>query len=83
MRKLDADGVTEDQVGPWVEEGAAGYGAAMFRQRGRPGRGAKAARVVSVRLTEEELEMLMTRARREGLSQSQAIRVALTAWSAA
>lgn len=71
--------ITEDQIASWSEEAEAGYDVAAFqkRGRGRPGRGAKPAMVVAVRLMPDELALLDSRAASEGKTRSQVIREAL------
>lgn len=73
--------VDESQVDEWAAEAEAGYDVEELRTRwGRAPRGASAAQVVPVRLTEVELAAVMARAEREGLNRSEAIRAALDAW---
>jgi len=74
--------VDESQVDEWVAEAEAGYDVEELRSRwGRAPRGATAAQVIPVRLTEDELAAVMARAEREGLNRSEAIRAALDAWA--
>ncbi|KQV06628.1 ribbon-helix-helix protein, CopG family [Leifsonia sp. Root112D2] len=74
--------IDESQVDEWVAEAEAGYDVDTLRARwGRVPRGATAAQVIPVRLTEGELAALMARAKREGLNRSEAIRAALDGWS--
>lgn len=71
--------VSDDQLQKWAHEAEVGYDVAELtrRSRGRPGRGAEPAQVVSVRLTADELEALDAAAKRHDLSRSEAIRAAL------
>jgi predicted DNA binding CopG/RHH family protein len=74
--------VAESQVDEWVAEAEAGYDVEQLRTRwGRTPRGASAAQVIPVRLTDHELAAVMARAEREGLNRSEAIRAALDAWA--
>ena len=74
--------VDESQVDEWVSEAETGYDVAQLRARwGRAPRGAEAAQVIPVRLTDDELAAVMVRAEREGLNRSEAIRAALDAWA--
>lgn len=80
-RIIQGHEVDESQVDGWVAEAEAGYDVHKLRARwGRAPRGASAAQVIPVRLTENELAALMARAEREGLNRSEAIRAALEAW---
>lgn len=81
-RTMQGREVAESQVDEWVAEAEAGYDVDTLRARwGRAPRGATAAQVIPVRLTEGELAALMARAEREGLNRSEAIRAALDGWS--
>jgi hypothetical protein len=74
--------VDESQVDEWVAEAETGYDIDQLRARwGRVPRGAAAAQVIPVRLTTDELAAVMSRAEREGLNRSEAIRAALDAWA--
>ena len=52
----------------------------MLLRRGRPGRGALPATVVTVRLTAEELDNLTKAAKARDMNRSEAIRQALNQW---
>ena len=81
-RKIGGKDVSESQIDEWVSEAEAGYDVDELRTRwGRAPRGASAAQVIPVRLTDDELAAVMARAKREGLNRSEAIRAALDAWS--
>lgn len=83
-RKIDGTDVSEDQIDEWVQEAEEGYDPDWLKSRmGRPTRAGQAARVIPVRLTEDELKAVMVRADREHLNRSEAIRRALAEWSAA
>lgn len=84
-RRMYGREVSEAEVDAWVAEAEAGYDVDMLRKRmgGRPGRGNEPSQVVPVRLTVEELEAVMERAKREHLNRSEAIRAALAEWSRA
>ncbi|MWV49448.1 ribbon-helix-helix protein, CopG family [Rathayibacter sp. VKM Ac-2803] len=73
--------VTEEQIAAWAAEAERGFDvdALKKRGRGRPGRGAEASQVVTVRLTAEELAALDKRAAREQKSRSDVIRDAIAA----
>jgi Ribbon-helix-helix protein, copG family len=74
--------VDESQIDEWVTEAEAGYDVDSLRARwGRAPRGPSAAQVIPVRLTQDELAALMSRAEREGLNRSEAIRAASAGWS--
>lgn len=75
---------TEGQIQQWADQADAGYDVAEMKRRGRgrPGRGASPMQVVAVRLTTEELQALDAAAQRNALTRSEAIRVALTRYSA-
>ena len=76
--------VTEEQIASWAAEAAAGYDIQELRKRGRgrPGRGAEPAQVVTLRLTSAELAVIDARAARENKSRSEVIREALAASAA-
>ena len=75
---------TEEQIQQWADEADAGYDVADLKRRGRgrPGRGAAPMQVVAVRLTTEELQALDAAAQGNALTRSEAIRAALTRYSA-
>lgn len=76
--------VTEEQISEWAAEAEVGYDYVRLKRRGRgrPGRGAKPAQVVTLRLTSEELAALDARAEREQKSRSELIREAIAAYAA-
>lgn len=83
-RMVNGQEISEEQVDAWVDEAERGYDPEWLRGRvGRPTRGGAPARVVPVRLTDEELAAVMAKAEREHLNRSEAIRRALAEWSAA
>jgi len=69
--------VTEEQIALWAAEAEAGYEVTELKKRGRPGRGAEASQIVTLRFTPAELAVLDERAKREGKSRSEVIRSAL------
>ncbi|MDC4232323.1 ribbon-helix-helix domain-containing protein [Actinomyces sp. B33] len=71
--------VTEEQIQAWADEAESGYDYAALKKRGkgRPGRGAAASHVIALRLTEEEIQALDSRAKEEGTTRSDVIRKAL------
>lgn len=81
-RIIQGHEVDETQVDEWVAEAEAGYSPDQLRTRwGRSPRGTSPSQVIPVRLTTDELAAVMTRAEREGLNRSEAIRAALDAWA--
>ena len=81
-RIIQSHKIDESQVDDWVAEAEVGYDVDQLRVRwGRAPRGAAAAQVIPVRLTEDELAAVMARAEKEGLNRSEAIRAALDAWT--
>lgn len=76
--------VTQEQIAAWASEAEAGYDVAALKKRGRgrPGRGAQASQVVTLRLTVEELAVIDARAEREGKTRSELIREALATFAA-
>lgn len=82
-RRIHERDVTEAEVDQWVAEAEAGYDVEELRKRtvGRPVRGSEASQVVPVRLTPEELDAVMARAKKEKLNRSEAIRAAISEWS--
>ncbi len=80
-RTINGEPVSEAQVQAWADEAEAGYDVDELKRRwGRPPRAEQATRVVSIRFSEDELADLMTRAQREGLDRSSAIRAAVQQW---
>ncbi|MEF2976203.1 ribbon-helix-helix domain-containing protein [Subtercola sp. YIM 133946] len=81
---IDGVPVTEEQIASWVVEAEAGYDVEVLKKRGRgrPGRGAEASQVVTLRLTVGELEAIDAKAEREGKTRSDVIREALLAFAA-
>ena len=77
--------ISDAQIEEWVAEAEAGYDVDVLKKRlgGRPARGAQSSQVVPVRLTEAELNAVMTKAAAKNLNRSEAIRQALAAWAAA
>ncbi|NMB21902.1 MAG: ribbon-helix-helix protein, CopG family [Corynebacterium sp.] len=71
--------VAEEMIDEWAAEAEAGFDVDALRKRGRgrPGRGASASQVISLRLTAAEIAALDARALREGKSRSEIIRDAL------
>lgn len=79
METLNGEPVSEAQIQAWAEEAERGYDYASMKKRGRgrPGRGSRPTQVVALRLTEEELKVLDSRAEAEGKTRSSVIRDAL------
>ena len=74
--------VSDEQVQAWADEAEAGYDVDELQKRwGRPPRAGRASRVIPTRFSDEELEELMARAKREGLDRSAAIRAAVREWA--
>lgn len=82
-RRIHEREVSEAEVDQWVKEAESGYDVEDLRKRvlGRPSRGSEASQVVPVRLTPEELDAVMARAKKEKLNRSEAIRAAISEWS--
>lgn len=71
--------VTTEMIENWAAEAEAGFDVELMKKRGRgrPGRGASASQVISLRLTEAEIATLDARATKEGKTRSEIIREAL------
>ena len=71
--------VTDKQLDAWVAEAERGYDPQELKKRGRgrPGRGSEPAKVVAVRLTQEELTNLDRVAAKEKVTRSELIRRAI------
>ena len=71
--------VTDKQLDAWVAEAERGYNPQELKKRGRgrPGRGSEPAKVVAVRLTQEELTNLDRVAAKEKVTRSELIRRAI------
>jgi putative regulatory protein len=83
-RTIQGREISDAQVQAWADEAEAGYDVDELRKRwGRPPRAGSASRVVATRFSDEELAELMTRADREGLDRSAAIRAAVHEWARA
>lgn len=70
---------TDKQLDAWVAEAERGYNPQELKKRGRgrPGRGSEPAKVVAVRLTQEELTNLDRVAAKEKVTRSELIRRAI------
>ena len=68
--------ITDEQIAQWVNEAERGYDvqALKKRGRGRPGRGAEPGRVIAIRVTPQEIEILDQRAAEDKLTRSEFIR---------
>lgn len=74
--------ITDAQVQAWANEAEAGYDVDQLQKRwGRPPRAESTSQVVPTRFSEAELAELMTRAQREGMDRSAAIRAAVRQWA--
>ena len=81
-RIIQGQEVSDEQVQAWADEAAAGYDVIALQKRwGRPPRAGRASQVVPTRFSDEEIAELMTRAEREGLDRSAAIRAAVREWA--
>ena len=80
MKTMQGKPISDDQVNQWVDEAERGYDPETLSRRGRPGRGSMPATVVTVRLTEEELNELTKTAKARDLNRSEAIRQAVNQW---
>lgn len=77
MRTINGKPVSEDQIDAWVTEAEQGYDVETLRRRGRKPRNEDAAKVISIRLSPDEISNLDKYAAANGWSRSQAIREAL------
>lgn len=77
MRKINDKEVSEQQVDRWVAEAEEGYSDEILTKRGRKTRGVGPSRVIPVRLTEAEVQQLDTYAANQGMTRSDAIRLAV------
>lgn len=77
MRTINGKPVSEDQIDAWVTEAEQGYDVETLRRRGRKPRNEDAAKVISIRLSPDEISDLDKYAAANGWSRSQAIREAL------
>jgi hypothetical protein len=82
MDKEAVDGVpvSEEMIETWSKEAKRGYPAEQLRRRGRRPIGDGPGEVIPVRMDATLLNALATRAEREHLSRSEAIRAAVRAW---
>lgn len=81
-RMVQGHEVSDAQVQVWADEAEAGYDVDELQKRwGRPPRAERASLVVPTRFSDAELAELMTRAEREGLDRSAAIRAAVREWA--
>lgn len=77
MKTINGQPISEEQIDEWVMEAEKGYDVETLRTRGRKPRDNKAARIVSIRLSPNEIADLDKYAAANGWSRSQAIREAL------
>jgi hypothetical protein len=75
--------ITQEVIARLVKNAEDGFPGATFRPTGRPPRTTEPTRAITVRLSESELEAVMTRANREHRSRPDAIRAALAEWAQA
>lgn len=81
-RMIQGREVSDEQVQAWADEAEAGYDVEELKKRwGRPSRTGTPSKVVTTRFSEEELALLMKRAKHEGLDRSAAIRAAVHQWA--
>ncbi len=75
-RNIDKKRIREEQIAQWADEAEEGYDvqALKKRGRGRPGRGALPSQVITVRLTQQEIEQLDQEAAEDELTRSEYIR---------
>ena len=75
-RNFDKKRIREEQIAQWADEAEEGYDvqALKKRGRGRPGRGALPSQVITVRLTQQEIEQLVLEAAEDELTRSVYIR---------
>lgn len=77
MKTINGKPISEEQIDEWVTEAEKGYDVEALRTRGRKPRDNKAAKIVSIRLSPNEIADLDKYAATHGWSRSQAIREAL------
>ena len=77
MKTINGQPISEEQIDEWVTEAEKGYDVETLRTRGRKPRENKAAKIVSIRLSPNEIADLDKYAATHGWSRSQAIREAL------
>ena len=75
-KEINKKTITDEQIAQWVNEAEQGYDvqALKKRGRGRPGRGAEPGRVITIRVTPQEIEILDQRAAEDKLTRSEFIR---------
>ncbi len=72
--------VSHAQIEEWSKEAKAGYPVEQLRKRGRKPLDNGASEVVTVRMDQTLLHALATRAKREDVTRSEAIRAAVQDW---
>jgi predicted transcriptional regulator len=72
--------VSDEQIEAWAAEAEVGYPVEVLRRRGRRPLGEGESAVVPVRMEPALLDALATRAKREHVTRSEAIRAAVRAW---
>lgn len=77
MKTINGQPISEEQVDEWVMEAEKGYDVETLRTRGRKPRDNQAAKIISIRLSPNEIADLDKYAATHGWSRSQAIREAL------
>lgn len=77
MKTIYGQPISEEQIDEWVTEAEKGYDVETLRTRGRKPRDNKVAKIVSIRLSPNEIADLDKYAATHGWSRSQAIREAL------
>lgn len=77
---IGGEPVTSAMIEAWASEAERGYPVDGLRKRGRRPLGNGPSAVVPVRIDEALLEALTTRAERDHISRSEAIRAAVRAW---
>lgn len=75
-KKINGNTITDEQIAQWANEAERGYDvqALKKRGRGRPARGAEPGRVIAIRVTPQEIEILDQRAAEDKLTRSEFIR---------
>lgn len=76
---------SQQELDRWVAEAEQGYDVAELKKRGRgrPGRASEPSQVVTVRLTQQELDSLDKLAAQKHISRSDLLRQAITLLTAA
>ncbi|MFL6162701.1 MAG: ribbon-helix-helix domain-containing protein [Jatrophihabitantaceae bacterium] len=78
---IDDKPVSEEEIRKWTDDAEKGFDVEELRRRGRPRLGNGPSAVIPVRMDDDLLEALNDKAKHDGISRSEAIRVAVRAWT--